>query len=503
MDKEILLPPRHDGSRESINAADGQLIIIGANGAGKSRFADYIAHDHGQTAVKLSALDAAAASSGDGENRFDSMMKRLMHDELLSLIRYKIEAMEDDSARPRHTLLDSVIGMWREIFPGNRILIASGELLFARNGDNDTYTSQRLSAGERTVLYYLAAVMYAPEDALIFIDNSAMFLHPSVLASVWNILEDRRRDCTFIYTTHDLDFVSTRSHCAIVWVRSYDPAGETWEYDILPPDSGLSDDIYVAILGARKHVLFIEGDGVNSIDAKLYPLVFKDFTVKSLGSCNKVIEATRAFNDLAGFHHLDSYGIVDRDRRDAGEVKYLRQRKIFVPEVAEIENILMIEEVIRTVASYCHKNEHKAFHKVKEAVMAQFTHDLKRQALLHTRHRVKRTMEYRIDGRFQNIGMLEDHINDLVREVNPRGMYENFCREFRRMVAEGNYADVLRVYNQKSMLPGSNVAGVCGLRNKDEYIKVILEILRHDGAEAARLRRAIMRCFNITVNDEK
>ncbi len=498
MDKEILLPPRLDGSRELINAANGQLIIIGANGAGKSRFTDYIAHDHSAAAVKLSALDAVTPSAADGaESRFDEMMKRLMHDELLSLIQYKIDSMEDTSLRPRHTMLDSVIELWRKIFPGNRILIASGELLFTRTGDSDTYTSQRLSAGERTVLYYLATVLYAPKDALIFVDNSAMFLHPSVLASVWNILEDRRRDCTFIYTTHDLDFVSTRAHSAIVWVRAYDPATTTWEYDILPPDSGLSDDLYLAILGARKHVLFIEGDGVNSIDAKLYPLVFKDFTVKSLGSCNKVIEATRAFNDLSGFHHLDSYGIVDRDRRDAGEVKYLRQRKIFVPEVAEIENILMLEEVIRTVASYRHKNEDKAFHKVKEAVMAQFRHDLRRQALLHTRHRVKRTMEYRIDGRFQNIGMLEDHINDLVKEVNPRGLYENFCRDFRRMVAEGNYADVLRVYNQKSMLPGSNVAGVCGLHNKDEYIKVILEILRHDGPEASRLRHAIIKCFNI------
>ena len=50
-----------------------------------------------------------------------------------------------------------------------------------------------------------------------------------------------------------------------------------------------------------------------------------------------MIEATRTFNDLSAFHHLDSHGVVDRDRRDANEVGYLRQRKVFVPEVAEIE----------------------------------------------------------------------------------------------------------------------------------------------------------------------
>ena len=84
-------------------------------------------------------------------------------------------------------------------------------------------------------------------------------------------------------------------------------------------------------MGSRKPVLFIEGDGIHSIDARLYPLLFKDYSVKSLGSCNKVIEATRTFNDLTGF---DSRGIVDRDRRDDKEVAYLRGKRIMVPEVA-------------------------------------------------------------------------------------------------------------------------------------------------------------------------
>ncbi len=493
----ITLPPRLDGTRLDIPPGHGQIIIIGANGAGKTRFADYLLGEQGEGhSMRLSALDAVAQGGA-----FDSLMRRLMHDELLSLIYYKLHFHADPELRPERTRLDAVIDMWHTIFPDNRILVESGEMLFTRVDDADTYSATRLSAGERTVLYYLAATLYAPADALVFVDNSAMFLHPSVLASVWNMLEDARPDCTFIYTTHDLDFVATRSQARIVWVRGYDAAARRWDYDILPPDSGLSDDIYLAILGARKHVMFIEGDGINSIDAKLYPLVFKNFTVKSLGSCNKVIEATRAFRDLAGFHHLDSYGIVDRDRRDDREVKYLRERKIFVPEVAEIENILMLEEVIRTVADARSRSENHVFGKVKRAIIAQFKTDLKHQALLHTRHRVKRTMEYRIDGRFSNINDLEDHITDLVHEINPRGMYENFCREFRRMVADEDYASILRVYNQKSMLPSSNVAGLLGLRNKDEYIAAVIDVLRHEGAPARRMRTAIIKCFRLPAEE--
>ena len=97
-----------------------------------------------------------------------------------------------------------------------------------------------------------------------------------------------------------------------------------------------------------------------------------------------------------------------------------------VPEVAEIENIMMLEEVVRAVASARGKDEDRVFEKVKRSVIAQFRHDLRQQALMHTRHRVKRTVEYRIDGRFNNINLFEEHIASLVNELNPRGLYESF-----------------------------------------------------------------------------
>ena len=61
----------------------------------------------------------------------------------------------------------------------------------------------------------------------------------------------------------------------------------SWDYEVLPPHSQLSDEVYLAIMGSRKPVLFIEGDGIHSIDARLYPLLFKDYSVKSLGAATK------------------------------------------------------------------------------------------------------------------------------------------------------------------------------------------------------------------------
>ena len=47
------------------------------------------------------------------------------------------------------------------------------------------------------------------------------------------------------------------------------------------------------------------------------------------------------------------------------------------------------------------------------------------------------------------------------------------------------------------MIPASNVAGMCGLSGKDQYISVILEILRGKSAEADEIRRAVTACFGL------
>ena len=66
-------------------------------------------------------------------------------------------------------------------------------------------------------------------------------------------------------------------------------------------------------------------------------------------------------------------------------------------------------------------------------------------------------------------------------------------------VASEDYASVLKVYNQKAMLPGSNVSQLCGLTgSKDSYIDAIITILRRDTASSRRIVAAITRCFGLS-----
>ncbi|MDE6490227.1 MAG: DUF4435 domain-containing protein [Muribaculaceae bacterium] len=532
----ITLPPRSDGRQPATVETAGRLLIIGANGSGKTRFSDRMAADLGETAFCISPISALYGSAADDNrpgidsvyaamrhtsplimpegspvppSQLEKLMALLLNEEVANLIRYKVAHASSPDTVMQPTRLDTVIERWKEMFPDNDVLIEGGKILFSRTADCDARPSIKLSAGEKVILYYFGAVLYAPANAVIMVDNPGMFLHPSVIRRLWDSIEALRPDCRFVYTTHDLDFASSRPASVTCWVRDFNAAECTWDYDLLPPDSELTDELYLTILGDRRPVLFIEGDAQRSIDARLYPLIFTDYTVKSLGSCDRVIESTRVFNSLASFHHLDSYGIVDRDRRTEKEVEYLRNKKVLVSEAAEIENMLMLEEVIRTVASSRNRDENKAFNKVRNAVMAMFERELRQQALLHTRHYVKRTVEHRIDGKFRNITRLEEHMSDLVNEINPRAIYDNFCREFHDYLNNRDYKSILRVFNQKSMLTETNVATICGTRDKQNYIDTIIGLLKKDGAYASRLRHAIIRSFgldaplNAKTNDTK
>lgn len=524
-DTDITLPRRNNGMEASVLPPCRHFVIIGANGAGKTRFTDALAASLGKRAFRLSALEAIygrrsdapwslrgrlsptvvsqAEKNNPAASMLDILLAQLMHDEMVNLIGYKLAVADGRDAALRPTRLDAVIALWQDIFPESRVLIDSGKPLFTRGFDMSAYSSLRLSDGERAVLYYAGAILYAPKGGVVLVDSPEIFLHPTLRVSLWNRLEQLRSDCIFAYMTHDTDFASSRTGAPVVWVRDYDASSESWSYDILPADAGLSPELYMTLVGSRKPVLFIEGDSEHSIDAKLYPFIFPDFTVQPLGSCNKVIEATRTFNDLASFHRMDSSGIVDRDRRDDAEVAYLRRKKIMVPEVAEIENMLLLEDVVKAMAEASGHNADRVFGKVRKAVLSLFRADLRQQALMHTRHRMKRTLEYRIDARCRDIGSLEHHLTDLVSELDPRRTYEEYCRRFHILDDSGDYAGVLKVFNQKSILTSCNVAQLCGFKSREQYIEGIMDVLEHNRQQANVIRAAVRECLKADAESEK
>ena len=241
---KLQLPPRLDGSRDTIVADNRRIIVIGANGAGKTRFTERFISELDSPVFRLSALkalyrcdapdnlpgsidsryvEATSQSSfirSDNATQFERLTTLMLYDEVLNLIAHKVTNSDGKPVPLPESHLDRVIKAWQEVFPENKVLREGGKLLFSRNNDStEAYSSLKLSDGEKAVLYYFGALQYAPGKAVVFVDSPGMFLHPSITGFIWDKVESMRPDCTFVYTTHDVEFLSARRDNAIVWVR--------------------------------------------------------------------------------------------------------------------------------------------------------------------------------------------------------------------------------------------------------------------------------------------
>lgn len=473
--KPITLPQDSSGSQSLSRPRRPARIytLLGGNGSGKSLFMHEIAQLNNEDSYLVSAVTGGMPATVTGS---------LSH--LMSVL-----ALNDEQAR-----FNALKTIWEETFPGNKIDIVKGKARIKNRSGKDSIGIRHLSRGEKAALYYIAATLLAPEQALILVDSPTLFLHPTAVGILWDRIERTRPDCRFVYDTYDANFASGQSRRTPIWIKDYNAADNSWNYQIIS-DGELPDDLFLQMMGSRRPILFTEGDVSHSIDMRLYSVVFPEFTVKPLGSCDKVIESTRTMQSLRSMHRIESFGLVDRDRRSEQEVDYLRAKNILVPEVAEIENIFLSPGVIQTMAEIRGRNPKKVLKSVRQEVMHKFEDMLENQALQHTRHRMKRDVERKIDARFTCITALELHIKSLIKKLKPRETYDQILAEFKRMARGGDYEGVLRVFNHKPMFTSSGVAKLLGYSNIDDYVTGVIATMKHPDENAQRLRSEIRKLF--------
>lgn len=131
----LQLPPRNDSRpAEAVGFGGGTpLVIIGANGAGKTRFTRSILDTLGDQAMRLNALGALydrprgdheyqpwelrsrlsagapAIAAQQGATTLEMLLARLMQDEMLNLIGYKLALADGRNTHLKPTRLDKVV----------------------------------------------------------------------------------------------------------------------------------------------------------------------------------------------------------------------------------------------------------------------------------------------------------------------------------------------------------------------------------------------------------
>lgn len=137
------------------------------------------------------------------------------------------------------------------------------------------------------------------------------------------------------------------------------------------------------------------------------------------------------------------------------------------------------------------KNPDEIFRQVKENVIRLFEKDLEDQVILHAKHQVKKKLEMALNCKIHSFEQLNDQVEEIHERIRVEDIYSQIKTSFQMYIETADYNNILRVYNQKGMLPQSRVCQLCGISTKEHYLDFVLSILRENKAEADVIRHAI------------
>ncbi|MCT8125830.1 DUF4435 domain-containing protein [Alishewanella sp. BS5-314] len=380
-------------------------------------------------------------------------------------------------ASENNSILHKIKSIWESVLPHRKLVIEAGRIKTKISGnDSGLYNASDMSDGERVVFYLIGQCLTTEKNSILVIDEPELHLHKSIHSKLWSILESERNDCVFVYITHDLDFAAQKSSAEKIWVRSYD--GENWDWSILPEFADLPEDLVLEVLGARTSVIFVEGTP-NSFDFQLYSLFYKNYLVLPKGSCENVIQIVKGLNESSLINDKKIYGIIDRDRRVNAEINNLKSHGILVLDVAEVENLFILPEVIKLACESLEYNHEEKQSEITSKILELLKSDLDVQISKRASGEIRHKL-LSFNDKSNGLDKIKSSYTSVLSSIDVDSIYTEVAKEFDNVIASNNYLDMLRLYNRKSLL--TFIGEVLGLK-KGEYVSLIMRISKGKKSE--------------------
>ena len=368
----------------------GQLFIVGANGSGKSSLIQHFVSTneglkikrisaHRQTWLSSGSLDFTAHSRKEferdsigWETQFDARWVDHAADQKQSAVLFDLVAKENSRARDIARHIDSqnpdeaVKFASESVAPFDQLneLLELGTLTVALKNSNDeeilaqhrnsntSFSIAQMSDGERNAAIIAATVLTVEPETILLIDEPERHLHRSIIEPFLSALFERRRDCVFVVSTHEIALPVANPSARVLMVRSCEWDNNTakaWEVEVLESNADLPEELKLDILGARRRILFAEGR-TNSLDLPLYSALFPGLSVVPKGSCAEVQKAVSGLRGSQDIHHVEAFGLIDKDDRPEDEINELAKNNVFALDVCSAEAIYYCSNAITAVA---------------------------------------------------------------------------------------------------------------------------------------------------------
>ena len=495
------------GANISISLEAGETtVFVGANGSGKTRLATALEDAAGIFAHRIAAhraltLDLDVPKLSQDESRellrsgYSTSGKRLNEGQIAAMrpaSRWKSKSathlLNDFNAliqwlfaeqsniafsthnqahdgwrgRPEFTALQNLKKIWERVLP-NKTLILSGDSIMVQSKDDIAlapYSAAEMSDGERAVFYMIGQVLSADPGTILIFDEPELHLHRSILSRLWDELEGQRPDCAFVLITHDLEFAASRPARSYV-LESFSPPA-SWGVRAVPVGTGFNEQLTALILGSRRPILFVEGDG-DSLDLAIYRACFPNMTVIARGSCELVIQSVRTMHANQDLTQVTCAGVVDADSRNVIDVERLASLGVYVLPVSEVENLLALPTVVSAILDYdFHEDADKEvkFAQLKAALFRDAAKPKTQNtiALEHCRRRIDRALKIVSFADELDEAALQTKLVLEVSKIDVVSIGAEIRKSINNAIAAEDLPALLRIYDRKDLVLASLAA---------------------------------------------
>jgi ABC-type cobalamin/Fe3+-siderophores transport system ATPase subunit len=233
-----------------------------------------------------------------------------------------------------------------------KISLGKDEQLFASKNGGELYSIAELSDGERNALLIGADVLTTEPNQMIILDEPERHLHRSIISPLLSSLFQKRKDCVFVISTHDVYLPIDHNEASVLMLRSCRWNGKNiqdWDADLLEEADNIPVSVKYEILGAKRDILFVEGD-YKSLDKQIYQLIYPKVSVLPQGGSIKVEKAVEGIRNTENLHWINAYGLIDADDRTAEQLQALRAKGVAALKCYSVEALYYHLEIIGRIA---------------------------------------------------------------------------------------------------------------------------------------------------------
>lgn len=459
---------------KKVSIIKNNIVMIGANGSGKSTFARTLKGkiDNNITIIPAQHLLVVNKFNSipikenmiEKVNQYQQKNKLGSDDNIVSLLSGDFEELIKallieksevslkyyDTDQKEKSVLNKVIDIWNELLKHRKIINPTCYNLQVETLDKKIYDFNLLSDGEKAIFYYIAHVLLSKKESYIIIDEPENHINLSICSRLWNRLETERQDCKFIYLTHNIDFAISRSDSTLIWNQEFIPPSN-WKFEIIENNFNLPDKLLMELLGSRNDIIFCEGNDKTSYDYKMYTILFPEYTVIPAGGHLNVINYCKAYNSKNQILKNNAIGIIDGDCHEKAQINSWKKDKIYTLKINEIENLLCDNLILESVKDTFFLADEQ-INKFKKIVLKRLESSKKKQATWYVKTKINNMIKNNFLKEDEDIAKLKSELEEICKKDYIDQIYNNRIKEIDDIITENDYEEAIKIIDDKQNL---------------------------------------------------